>query len=199
MAPRVFSIAAALVTSMAAISGAAAFKDPHNKFCGNEECYSVLGLTRGADKAEIKKAYRAISLDVHPDKNPSPAAKEKFTVRAALSFIPCRSVPRLFHYSQTLPTLRVHLLVMLELSSQIGYSYAVGHDIASVCVVLAQRDVQTRTMHVIDFCKLDLRLVYYHDRMVLRCGDCVLSINEATETMPCNNMKRFRTKLYTSG
>lgn len=55
--------------------------DPHNKFCGDDECYAVLGLQRGADKAEIKKAYRTISLDVHPDKNPSAEAKEKFTVR----------------------------------------------------------------------------------------------------------------------
>lgn len=55
--------------------------DPHNKFCGEDECYAVLGLQRGADKTEIKKAYRAISLDVHPDKNPSAEAKEKFTVR----------------------------------------------------------------------------------------------------------------------
>lgn len=55
-------------------------KDPHNKFCGEDECYSVLGLERGADKSEIKKAYRAISLDVHPDKNPTAEAKEQFTV-----------------------------------------------------------------------------------------------------------------------
>lgn len=116
MPPRVFSIAAAVVTSMAAISGAAAFKDPHNKFCGNEECYSVLGLTRGADKAEIKKAYRTISLDVHPDKNPSPAAKEKFTVRAALLFIPWKSVLSLFHYSQSNP---IHNVVVTFLTNRL--------------------------------------------------------------------------------
>ncbi|CAN0455300.1 unnamed protein product [Hapterophycus canaliculatus] len=58
-----------------------AFKDPHNKFCGDDDCYAVLGLERGADKADIKKAYRTISLGVHPDKNPSAAAKEQFTVR----------------------------------------------------------------------------------------------------------------------
>ena len=55
--------------------------DPHNKFCGDDECYAVLGLERGADKADIKKAYRTISLDVHPDKNPTAEAKEQFTVR----------------------------------------------------------------------------------------------------------------------
>lgn len=65
----------------AAASVASGFKDPHGIFCGDDECYSVLGLQRGADKAEIRKAYRAISLEIHPDKNPSPAAKERFTVR----------------------------------------------------------------------------------------------------------------------
>lgn len=72
--------------TVAAFSGfAEAFKDPHNKFCGEDECYAVLGLQRGADKADIKKAYRTISLDVHPDKNPTAAAKEKFTVRLIAS------------------------------------------------------------------------------------------------------------------
>ena len=67
--------------------------DPHNKFCGDDECYAVLGLERGADKADIKKAYRTISLDVHPDKNPSAESKEKFTVRRAVSVAPLQSSP----------------------------------------------------------------------------------------------------------
>lgn len=82
MAPHVMhTVAVTIVTVLTLSSCAQAFKDPHNVFCGNDECYDVLGLQRGADKAEIKKAYRTISLDVHPDKNPSPAAKERFTVR----------------------------------------------------------------------------------------------------------------------
>lgn len=85
LTPRTFLVAAALFAAATLCSSVAqAFKDPHNKFCGDDECYSVLGLQRGADKAEIKKAYRTISLDVHPDKNPSAAAKEKFTVSAWL-------------------------------------------------------------------------------------------------------------------
>eukprot|EP00903_Cladosiphon_okamuranus_P008087 g7797.t1 len=78
MIPRKILVVVAL--AVAALSSVAeAFKDPHNKFCGDDECYTVLGLQRGADKADIKKAYRTISLDVHPDKNPSAEAKEKFT------------------------------------------------------------------------------------------------------------------------
>lgn len=146
MAPRVFSIAAAVFTSLAAISSAAAFKDPHNKFCGNEECYSVLGLTRGADKAEIKKAYRAISLDVHPDKNPSPAAKEKFTVRGALLCIPPRSLPRFIHHSQTLPPLDLSAVgtFLTNTTTVVLLLYCMLLAIIYVCgVVLAQRDIYT--------------------------------------------------------
>lgn len=83
MAPQTLLVL--VIVILATLSSAVqAFKDPHNVFCGKDECYSLLGLERGADKADIKKAYRAISLDVHPDKNPSAAAKEKFTVRPAI-------------------------------------------------------------------------------------------------------------------
>jgi hypothetical protein len=46
--------------------------------------YSMLGVTRSSSPLEIKRSFRTLSLQLHPDKNPSPEASSQFdTVKKA--------------------------------------------------------------------------------------------------------------------
>jgi DnaJ family protein B protein 4 len=44
------------------------------------DLYKTLGVSKNASDAEIKRAYRSLSLKYHPDRNPSPEAHEKIRI-----------------------------------------------------------------------------------------------------------------------
>lgn len=47
-------------------------------------CYAVLGLPEDADAAAVRRAYRRLARDCHPDANPDdPQAAERFLTLAA--------------------------------------------------------------------------------------------------------------------
>ena len=47
-------------------------------YCGKANCYDVLEVKESASAQDIKKAYRKLSLQYHPDKNPTAEADKKF-------------------------------------------------------------------------------------------------------------------------
>lgn len=44
----------------------------------DKDFYKILGVTKKADAKDIKKAYRQLARELHPDTNPDPKAEEKF-------------------------------------------------------------------------------------------------------------------------
>merc|ERR1719271_1463763 len=47
-------------------------------FLVEKDLYGILGVDEDAEEGEIKKMYRKLSKDLHPDKNPSAEARQKF-------------------------------------------------------------------------------------------------------------------------
>src|SRR4051812_3813082 len=43
-----------------------------------KDYYAILGVQRNADNDQIKKAYRKLARELHPDLNPSPEAQDRF-------------------------------------------------------------------------------------------------------------------------
>ena len=55
--------------------------------------YEVLGVTKNASEAEIKKAYRVVAKKYHPDMNPGDAEAERKFKEAAEVIVMCCSLP----------------------------------------------------------------------------------------------------------
>ncbi len=63
--------------------------------------YSILGVPKTASQEEIKKSYRRLAMEFHPDRNESPTAEERFKqVSEAYSLIGTPSARESYEASQ---------------------------------------------------------------------------------------------------
>ncbi|KAL3172937.1 hypothetical protein MRX96_012681 [Rhipicephalus microplus] len=53
-------------------------------YCGRENCYDVLGITRDTSKAEMARTYRQLARKYHPDMHKTQEAKAKAAERFTL-------------------------------------------------------------------------------------------------------------------
>jgi len=65
-----------------------------------QDYYEVLGITKSASKAEIKKAYRKKALQYHPDKNPGDKTAEENFKSAAEAYEVLRDENKKARYDQ---------------------------------------------------------------------------------------------------
>ncbi len=63
----------------------------------NEDCYRLLNISSDSDEKAIRKAYRDLAKEFHPDKNPSPDAAQQFGKLSAALATLIDPVERLKH------------------------------------------------------------------------------------------------------
>ncbi|XP_059470627.1 dnaJ homolog subfamily C member 25 homolog [Neocloeon triangulifer] len=76
MVRHVLSVALVLLAATSSVSAMI-----EGLYCGKENCYDVLGVTRDSSKSEISKIYRQLARKYHPDMHKDPEAKAEAEIK----------------------------------------------------------------------------------------------------------------------
>jgi hypothetical protein len=89
------------------------------------DCYSILGITHNANNEEIKRAYRRLALQYHPDRNKSPEATAVFTI-IQVAYDTLIDAGKRRQYNLTIPALQnaQQITVKLDLEGAFTEGYA---------------------------------------------------------------------------
>ena len=97
--------------------------------------YEVLGVTKGASEAEIKKAYRIVAKKYHPDANPGDEEAANKFKEAAAAYAVQSTISMVMR-----PLIRTAAMVALEASALTSLIWEISLEISSVICLAVEAD-----------------------------------------------------------